>query len=96
MTETAEIDLPCQWVIRTAANGTYASEAGQEQGNVQPGMRPFFVSWDSVRGENVLDKLLDALYQANDRTWPETRVCVEYYLDGKLAGQTYFELTNGK
>lgn len=96
VTETAEIDLPCQWVIRTAANGTYASEAGQEQGNVQPGMRPFFVSCDSVHGENVLDKLLDALYQANDRTWPETRVCVEYYLDGELAGQTYFELTNGK
>ena len=83
-------------MIRTAANGTYASEAGQEQGTVQPEMRPFFVSWDSVRGENVLDKLLDKLYQANDRTWPETQVCVEYYLDGELAGQTYFDLTNGK
>lgn len=48
------------------------------------------MSWDSVRGENVLDKLLDALYQANDRTWPETRVCVEYYLDGGTGGTDIF------
>mgnify|MGYP004727835515 CR=1 FL=1 len=94
--ESAEIDLPCRWILRTEANGTYASDVIREQGLVQPNTRPFFVSWNQADGINMIDVLLNELYLANERIWPETTLCIEFYLDDQLVTRTHFEMKNGK